>query len=124
MQASLRLIYEVIPSAGVDPEVQIDTDELSPPAFVDLVVRGEQHLQIGPSVTDQAVAVPNSCIVLVFSDEPILMRLSAGETQLRARFFAVAAEDETGRAVTARNLLLSGNGTTTANVRVLYAGDT
>lgn len=124
MQASLRSIYEVIPSAGVDPEVQLDTDELSPPTYEDIVVRGEQHLQIGPAISDQPVAIPNSCIVIVLSDEPILLRLAAGETQMRTRHFVCGAEDETGRALTARNILISGNGTTTANVRVLYVGDT
>lgn len=123
MEAFLRIIYEVVPSAGSNPEVQIDTDELSPPTYPDLAGRGETLMVIAANDVDIEVPILDSCIVIVLADVPVLMRLADAETQIRIRQFAIGAEDADGKALTARSLLFSGTGTP-ANLRVLYVKDT
>lgn len=122
MIGNLRLIYEGTPAAGGDPEDQIDTDELDPPVYEDVVVTSEIRRQIASGATDVAVAIPDSCFLLILSDVEVLLRLNTGETQMRVRTFEAGGDDSEAVAVPARTLLFSGNGVSVANIRVLYLG--
>jgi hypothetical protein len=121
MQANSRTVYEATASQGLNPTVQIDTDDLSPPAYADIVASGEKVLQIAPADANIAVALPDCCFVLLLSDEPIDVRLLTGETVLSdIREIKIGGTDETVIAYPAGSLRLSGNGATTATVRVVW----
>lgn len=121
-KATLRQILEVIPTTGVDPELQIDTDELGPPVYEDLTNRRDFQMSIAPSDDDVAVAIPDCCLLLLFADEPVLVRLADGEQQLRVRHLALGSEDSDHNAIDSNELLISGNGADTADVRILCVG--
>lgn len=122
MKGSIRNILEVIADPGTNPTLQVDTDELSPVSYSDLTVRSEQFRTIAPSATDQAIAIPDCCLLLILSDEPFLLKLDAGETELRGRSFQIGAEDSDHIAISARDILVSGNGASTANIAVYCLG--
>jgi hypothetical protein len=122
MTAALRLIFELLESTGSDPTIQVDTDEMSPPTFSDLVARLDQAVAIGPSVVNQAVALSAACLVVLVSDQPVTLKLASGETAMAVRFFCVAGKDKSGTALPATSILLSGNGSSTANVRIYALG--
>lgn len=113
-----RVIWEQFPASGQPASVRWDTDLHSPPIFEDLVGSLLQELVVGPTATVNMALSAAACALLLVSDEPVLVRLVTGETQMRVRMLLVAAEDETGIAIPAQTLVLAGNSTTTANVKV------
>ena len=116
---AVRVIWETFDSTGTPATVSWDTDLYAPPVFEDLVAGSRTDLTIGPSVVDQSfVLATAACAFLLVSDAAVLVKLKSGDTSLRTRFLLVAAEDETGAAVPAQTMLLSGNGTSTANVKI------
>jgi len=113
-----RVIWEQFPASGQPASVRWDTDLQSPPIFEDLVGSLAQELTVGPTATVNVVLSTAACAFLLVSDDAVLVRLLSGETQMRVRMLLVAAEDETGAAVPAQTLVLAGNSSTTANVKV------
>lgn len=113
-----RVLWEQFPASGQPASVRWDTDLHSPPIFENLVGSLVQELVVGPTATVNLVLSSPACAFLLVSDVAVLVRLLSGETQMRTRLFLVAAEDETGAAIPAQTLVLAGNSTTTANVKV------
>ena len=121
MQGAARIIYEVIPSPGVNPESQIDTDEFDPVSYDDLVTNAEALYQIAANAVDTAIPIPNACLVLIVSDVAIQLRLNSGETPLRVRYFLIGSDASNEIAAAASDLLVSGLGEL-ATVRVKALG--
>lgn len=120
MTGTLRAIFELIEAVGDDPTIQVDTDELDPPSYDDVVSDGRRGLQIAPSDVDVAIDVPASCLVLLVSDAVVLVKLASGETEMAVRMFVAGGGDSSGIAVPTTTLLVSGNGESTANLRLYY----
>ncbi len=118
MEGHVRLIWEELFAPGQNPTVQVDTDERSPPSFLNLVATPAQFKVILPGDADIAVTIPASCGVLLVSDEEVFLRLAAGETPMHVRIFAAAGDDSAGEAMPARTWLLSGNAASTAHVAI------
>lgn len=123
MRAALRLIYEVLPSVGSSASTRVDTAELAPPTYEDLDVNADATYTIGATADDVEIPVPDSCLVLLVSDVPVLVRLADGETQVRVRHFLVGGANSEAIALEGATLLVSGTGTP-AVLRVLYLGKT
>lgn len=119
MIGSARIIWEEFASTGVSPTTQVDTDTRTPPTFEDVVGAVVHKLTIAPAASNTNVVLATaSCSFLLVSDEAIVLRLASGETQMRVRRFYVDSDDSEGSALPAQTLLLSGNGTSTANVEI------
>jgi hypothetical protein len=120
MFANLRAIWEITAAAGQTPAVEFDSDGLSPPTYTDLVQRGETAAVVAADAVDQSFAIPvDACAVLLFSDQPVTLKLAAGETELTVRSFMIGGADEGAVAFPEGELLVSGTGTP-ANVLVYY----
>lgn len=122
MEGNVRLVYEGTSAEGLNPDVQIDTDDLDPPRYVDVVVSSETRRQIPASGSDVTVAIPDCCFLMVLSDAETLMRLAAGQAQLKLRTFEVGGADQEVVAIAATSLVFSPNGVSVANVRIVYLG--
>ncbi len=120
MDATLRLMFELTGAAGTGSDGHLDTAEQETPlVYQGLTARMDTVLQIGPAVTDQNVAIPEACVVIVLSDEPIGIRLAAAETLVITRLLVLGSPDEETAAIAAGNLKVSGNTVGTATVRVI-----
>jgi hypothetical protein len=119
MTLAMRAIFELITQSGNDPACSFDSDE---EVIGGLQITGDfidrqQRVKIGPAEVDTAVAIPDSIALLVYSDQPVDMRLAGAETPMTSgRIWAMGGTDETQELLTARNLLFSGNGTNEAVV--------
>jgi len=119
VNGDVRVIWRLYSAAGVSPTIAVDTQDRSPPLFEDTGPPRILPVVLQPADTDIQLVLPTaSCNFLLVSDEPIVLKLKTGETALRTRVFLVCAEDETGTALPAQTLLLSGNGSTVATVEV------
>lgn len=115
---TVRLIAELIPDTGADPSCELDTG-VSTPLVLDGFDQWTQHrVTVAPGAADQAVTFTAAIAILVFSDQPISIRLAAAETLVaNTRLFAIVADDEVDE-VHSTSILLTGNGSTEANVSV------
>ena len=123
MEGTARVIVEQFATTGVAATVAIDTDLLTPPRYSDVTKKLVRELEIGPNESDVTVVMSDaSCVWAIESDEPVIVKLKTGETQCRVRMILLAAEDETGAALPAQTVLLTGNGSTPAKVQVFALG--
>lgn len=119
MIGDARIIWNQFATDGVAPTIKVDTDERSPPLFEDVVGKLVWQREIAPSDADIAVVLSvASCSLLIVSDTAVLLRLKAGETQMRVRRFYVDADDSAGAALPAQTLTLSGNTLSVSNVEI------
>ena len=118
--ASLRLIAETFPDAGLDPQCQIDTDEH--PGPLQLIGFGEdshETIFLAPAAADQAHTFTAASALVLVSDQPFSLRLASGESLLtNLRMFVLWADDSANAAHSTR-VLLTGNGDNTAKIKVL-----
>lgn len=120
---SARIVFEVIANQGSDPTTQVDTDDLDPPVYTDLVQRSDGELQVATDDVDVSWPIPaDACALLLVADEPVLVRFEADGKQLRVRNLFIGAEDKSGAAFPSGELLISGNTTNIATVRVITLG--
>lgn len=119
MTGASRTVFELIANPGSNPEEQVDTDELDPPVYEEIVARGVRQFEVGPAAS-VTVALPASCYVLILATSEVLLRLVAGETQMRIRKLEIGAVDAEGAGLPATTLVFGGNGTDTAEVTIRY----
>lgn len=121
--AAFRFLADLLSDLGRDPSFHLDTDEDERPlrleGFKECV---QQKKVVLPADVDVSITIPDDIIALVvYSSEPIQMRLAAGETQLtNLRLFTAIADDELDEIMAAGAILLTGNTTNEAVVRIIY----
>jgi len=121
---TLRLLASLYADAGLAAEKELDTDDL-PSSAGPIVLTGFQEwaikkVTLAVSVTDQAVTFTAAVLIILLSDEPITVRLAAGETQLpNTRLFVVAADDSDDH-VHSTSVLLSNPGANEAHVEAWF----
>ncbi len=118
---ALKLVAELITQAGNDPTCELDTDEEVSGGLVlkNLGPYTDKVVKIGPAEVDTAVAIADAVSVIVFSDQPVSMRLTGGETLMaNGQLWVVHAFDETAEVLSATSLLFTGNGTNEATIRI------
>lgn len=120
MFGNARILFEGTAFEGQDPFVLVDTDLLSPPTYEDVVEDATLHVRVGPDADDQAVAIPDCCYLLVVSDIDVVLRLDDGETAMTTRHFVVGGGASPTIAISARDLLFTGDTANTANVQITY----
>lgn len=125
MKASLRLLLEVTPEDGSDPEVDIDTHDLDPPDYEDVTEDLKRTFTVAASAAVDSIEVdiPNSSLLVIVASTPVKMRLGAAGTLLTFRTLCIGGGDEAAVAVPTTTLLFGGNGALPARVR-LYAATT
>tara|TARA_R110000824_G_scaffold54028_3_gene149080 strand:- start:550 stop:921 length:372 start_codon:yes stop_codon:yes gene_type:complete len=117
----MRLIAEMITQLGADPACAFDSDV---EVAAGLQLTGwktdfQKRTLIGPAEVDTAIAIPDAIALIVYSDQPVSMRLTGGEVLMpNGRLWTMMADDEDDAILPARDLLFSGNTTTEANVFV------
>ena len=122
MIGTARIIVEEQAVTGQEPSKTIDTTaDYGAPTFSDVAAVTEKRLSIGPSVIDTAVVIPDSCMFLLVSDQPVKVQVGATDAlEHMTRFMAHVGDDEVAIAFKAATIYLSGNASTTADVRILY----
>lgn len=118
MDSTLRILFSLV-DGGTDAEVDVDSARKDPLVYNGLEVKSDQTLKIGPSVSDQAVTLPDCCMLLLLADEPVVVKLSVGETVMTVRVLVLGGDDATAQALASGTILLSGNAATTAKVRIV-----
>lgn len=116
---TLRLTAETQDDTGLEPVCAIDTDswpgELSLSGFkVDEIAT----IALSPSAADQAVTITNVVGLILVSDQPFSLRYAAGETLLANLRLNVIYCDDTDDHAATTSVLLTGNGTNEALVKV------
>lgn len=121
MIGTVRVIWEEQEQTGQEPYVSLDTDEFDPPRFLDLVARHDLTVSIGPAASNTEVAIPDACALFLFSDEPVSVKLYAtGNAAHTTRHLEFAGDTSADTAWAADSIYLTGNGSTTAKVRIVY----
>lgn len=123
--ASFRLLAEFFPSSGVDPSSRVDTDVSPglPLALTGFTGFAQITRTVAPAADDEALTLPTGGVIalLIVSDEPITLKLETGETAMaNGRAWMFVAADEDTAILPAGDLLLTGNGASTANVVIWY----
>lgn len=120
--AAFRFLVDLFSDLGRDSSFHLDTNEDASPLLLENFKECTQQKKvIGPAEVDIAVAIPEDIIALVvYSDQPIKMRLAAAETQMNnMRLFTAIGDDELDTLLASGSILLSGNGSNEAIVRII-----
>lgn len=125
--ASIQAIISLMSGTGSNPVCKLDTNEelAVPLVLTDYKVDQQATIIVGPSDTDLAYALPAAGVILlmVLSDQPVSMRLQAGETLMgNGRFWLMVADDEEAPVVdpAGDQLLFTGNGSNEASVKIWH----
>ena len=116
----VRLLVDFMDDDGQEAAESLDTDRLTGGLVLgDYVAKSVLDLQLGAAAVDQAVTFTAALMLLVVSsDYPFKLRLAAGQAQMpNARLWMVMTDDEDEAAHTT-SILLSGNGTNPAQIKV------
>lgn len=116
-EASLRLILNSLNASGDAPEKTFD-ETLDLSEFTSITPG--RRLSLAASASDQAVTFTGAIgIVIMSHDNYFKLRLLTGETLLtNLRLFTVWANDEDTALASTVSVLLTGNGTTPADLEI------
>lgn len=120
--ATLRIIAEVSDDTGQEESCGLDSQiaPFGPLVLSGFKVRSEQTIVVGPSAADQAVAMVAPAGFILLSTEKISLRIKTAEQLLSdLRFYGFWADDSGDTAHALTSILLTGNGSTEAIVKIL-----
>lgn len=116
-EASLRLIVDSLNASGESPEKTLD--EVLDLAGYTGITPG-RRLSLAAVAADQAVTFVGAIgLIIISHDNFFKLRLATGETLMtNLRLFVAWASDEDTALASTVNVLLTGNGTTTADIEI------
>ena len=120
--ATLRSIVELSDDTGQEESCGLDSQDspFGPLVLSGYKVRSEQTVIVLPAAADQVVAMVAPCGFILLSTEKVQLRIKAGEQLLsNLRYYAFWAEDSGDIAHALTSILLTGNGSTEALVKIL-----
>ncbi len=117
---TLRSVLNLIPDTGAEPECALDTSAIAPLLLSGFKEEQIRTLKLASADTDIAVAFTAPLVIVLFSDKPFRLRMAAAETLLaNTRYFALFADDINDVVHPGASILLTGNGTDEALVRIV-----
>ena len=119
---NVQVIAQITPDTGLEPICAVDTDS---DAFAPLAITGftewrTAEIQLAAAAVDTAFTFTEAVAFLLFADEPISLKLAAGESELTNIRFAGWCADDEDDDVHSTSVLLSNPGASAAQVKVLY----
>lgn len=122
-EAVIRVLIDLVADVGQDPLCAMDTDHTN--HGEKLVLREfeteeARSITVGPAAADQAFTLDEAVTaLLILSDEVVSLRLDSGETLMgNGRLWVFVAADQSESLLGAGDILFTGNGSTTATVRI------
>jgi len=115
-ELALRMILQLREDLGASPEKTLDIQH-SLSSFLDATPG--RMIALAPAAANQALTFTAACaLVIVSRDYPFSIRLAADETLITNQRFFVSATDDEDASGLETSVLLTGNGSNTANLEV------